>query len=1428
VQRRGGDLEWPVGMVWVSEPDRAVSVTADQLRSNPDQGRAFTRSRTFENCTSESVDISNGAENTSRLATLAPGERYINDDRQSKVWIVRSAFSNEVVSAFIDDDDPAHREVSYEITDDYREQLEKHAPLPSPLPSNRPVVLIGGKRETRPPEDRTYITIEDRDGRVQEEFNGRADVVPRRVKVVGAKLIWDANDNNYGLMSLQGEKVLDLESLEMIADEVIIRSHLRMPGTNVSITARRLEFADDGMVDTSPPTVTPTAFPGPEEKPPKSYTAQKGAPGLDGGSVTLIARTLITGGTGKTRIRTRGGPGGAAEPGGLLAYKRRDTHMPNTVAPEGSADCALVMESDISRLLAEKFMSATGAGGLDGWQWPGDEGAPRASGWPPRESRYKGARLALDNSGNNRVTSLLISAHDRRWYGPLDCNWFWFPEGGHYQQNGGFDTKRFTEHRSVPPRLVPGDGPDAYPGGRPGDGGAAGVVSAPAELRDVVAQISDVRGGDAGPTTARVPGAAPGKPMDLAEDATDPVALLVDMAIRRNTPDVRENDPRMWVDEYRALPGKPGEAISANPGSKGEVQSAGGSWLRVEAVDAVLAFAKAAFRDGHREEARRAIEPYWAVLPRLLPGRVAQQFSAQLIALSALRENLMANVDYYGNPPGWLPRLRVSTNLALFDTIRKASYPLLYFATTTEQKYDDLNQRRTLAGEVRTALESETTACRQAIAEATGLLAAARLELSVIANELGAQQQSLDKLESYAEQEALSVAEKQRIFKGVMQVVGGAMQALPVGQPYLGAGGDLVSAVGDVDFFTSNKPADQAAQVLAKIGTATDSFLADNTDLLAADMTKKLRTQVKLGKKDVKALTEQVTQANGEAKQIEDNVAEYTEEIESQRLVDLRARRDQLAVTRKAVEDAIAEYDSGEKPDDVLREVKVEPPARPKTQKEASLERDLVNLKKSVREVNTDIADAERQDKKANAKRLVRLRLQQVALTDAKVRAEELQRKNVQAEARVQEAEANATAKEERYTEAMGRLKNMGKGISGIGAGISALATPVSKDDEAVQTLAANLLKSKDPQQYQQVMNAMAALGNRQSAAMEKLGKAQSIINSNVARMAESLTAQNNLGRQLHNLDNALDVRAKQYLRGMRQRAEEMFHSSMYHLVMSYRYEALEDLPDSFVNYDRIAAALQKLSAGAAPADNTAPQGEPADLAGAVQRLSVDMTKPTKEDLQKIDELVLEFEFLKLGVDIADKRQHRAGERRKNAATIALRADQLEQLGRLGTITFNLVEDFGLGGGYSWADARIADITLKEVSLTTPNRIVNMRVEFRHSGVSILNSPTSSGDPVYYYFRAAFTDDPVAWGFATTIKKGDTPEQTIKADTKEGADAFLARALSSEDIKFEEYWPSLFSDITLEVDPAGAHVEAITDLVFEVNYAVKQSRGGKR
>lgn len=1457
VQRSGGDLEWPIGTVWITDPGKPLTITVDQLRSSSDPSRQFRRTVTVENCTGESVDITVAGDDPSTLATLGPGDRYVHETSHANVWIARSAFSNEIVSAFVDDEDPARCEISHQITGDYRRLLAEHAPLPSPMPGNRPVVLIGGKRETRPAEDRIYITTEDRDGPVHFEFNGRKDVVTRRVKVVGAKLIWSATDNNYGLMSLQGKDVLDLESIEMVADEVVISSELRFPGTNVSITARRIEFADKGMVDTSPPVVPPPDFKGPREMPPKTYVAEKGATGPSGGSVTLIAQTLITGAVGKTRICTRGGQGGPGERGGVLAYTQRKTHAPRTVAPKESADRATIQQTDLARNFRAWWK--TTAGNLDGWSWPGGVE-------DPYHCEYEGRRLFY--IGTSYVTSLLITAHDDALVPETD--WLEFPEGNKFNILGRSDTRRFTEHRNPSEaRPVPGDGADAYPGGRPGDGGAAGVVWTTPGLVAVVAKISDTGGGAAGPTTAAVDGAPPGEPK---------VALLVDMAIaRRNT----RREPKMWVDKYSANPGKPAAAVTANPGPDGAVKTVAGTWLRAEAVDAVLAFARAAFRDGHREAARRAIEPYYVLFRNPSQQQQGPQFSSQAIVLSTMRENLLANLDYYGNPPGWLPRLSVSSNLALFNTIRKASYQLLYFATTTERKFDDASHRSTLAGEVRSALENETTACQTAIAEATKMMVEARRELSNVINELGKHTEDLGNIKNWAEKEALTVAEQQRIFKGVMQVIGGAMQALPIGQPYLGAGGNIVGAVGAVDFFTSDKPGDRAKQALTKIGEVTDSFLEDNADLVAGDLPNKERRRAATGEADVKKLAELITHATGEASRHEADAAAYAKPIENQRLQDLEARRTELAVTREAVEAAIKKYSGNQKPDEVVKpeDVVVDhidesghrtPGESPKTEggpnakkygpltrKAVSLQRELQNLTNSIREVDEDIKDAEAVGAKRDARQLIRLDVSRTALVDAKIRTEKLAKAKEQKEAEIKVAEEKSEATQEKYAEAIGRLKSIGTGIGGIGAGIGTLATPVSKDDTVVKELAANLLKTRDPQRYQKVIKDMEGLGKRKNLAIANLLKAQSIISSNVARMAESLTAQHNLGRQLHDMDNALDVRAKQYLHGMRQRAEEMFHSSMYYLVMSYRYEALEDLPDSLVNYDRIVAALQQLQpvtlahksggrmarpkAIARPnrtiqadtldtneRDDKANKDEPANLVEAVQAVSIDMTAPDEKSLTELDDAVLKFELSKLGVAMADKRQHLAVGLEAHSQTVRLTKHHLEQLSRLHTTTFNLVNDCGVGR-YTWVDARIVNLTLKEVHIESPDPDLNLRVDIRHSGESIINIPTSTRAPVYYYFRAAPTDDPISWGFNATStteisprSSGDSKARTttIKRDRKVDLGKGLAEALQLPDVKFEEYLPSAFSDITVEVDPGSVgKMDTITYLEFEIEIA---------
>jgi hypothetical protein len=149
-------------------------------------------------------------------------------------------------------------------------------------------------------------------------------------------------------------------------------------------------------------------------------------------------------------------------------------------------------------------------------------------------------------------------------------------------------------------------------------------------------------------------------------------------------------------------------------------------------------------------------------------------------------------------------------------------------------------------------------------------------------------------------------------------------------------------------------------------------------------------------------------------------------------------------------------------------------------------------------------------------------------------------------------------------------------------------------------------------------------------------------------------------------------------------------------------------------------------------------------------------------------------------------------------------------------------------------DARIKNIALKDVKLKGEKDYVSVEVVFRHSGESIINGGTSTV-PVYYYFRASATDDPVVWGWMVNAEKekektgwADMKVTTTTADEKgsdRDLDLILDKALSSsEKIQYKEYFPSFFSDITLTIDPGRYTSVEITQLVFEVEYLKRHSR----
>jgi hypothetical protein len=91
---QGGDLEWPIAVVHVSDPQARPTITPDLLRGNPNPDHAFSRTRTFVNRTTVTVDLYGGLGGDARVrAMLFPGATHVDDVPVSGLWVARSAFS---------------------------------------------------------------------------------------------------------------------------------------------------------------------------------------------------------------------------------------------------------------------------------------------------------------------------------------------------------------------------------------------------------------------------------------------------------------------------------------------------------------------------------------------------------------------------------------------------------------------------------------------------------------------------------------------------------------------------------------------------------------------------------------------------------------------------------------------------------------------------------------------------------------------------------------------------------------------------------------------------------------------------------------------------------------------------------------------------------------------------------------------------------------------------------------------------------------------------------------------------------------------------------------------------------------------------------------------------------------------------------------
>lgn len=227
------------------------------------------------------------------------------------------------------------------------------------------------------------------------------------------------------------------------------------------------------------------------------------------------------------------------------------------------------------------------------------------------------------------------------------------------------------------------DGTPGVIGGKPGEGGAGGDFTT--NLDDIFLRYSvDNRGGDAGKTfeDSKTPG-NPGTP-NPSYRVYCHLRTVVDHAER-----------------VVALPGPP--VTSPQPdhpqGPQGQIKIVDDhlAWVRPRNIEAVLLYAEDLFLSRRPTEAGKLFEEYAGIVTEALAsspkGENAPALTQLLARLKHRRAQVALGMDYYGNPPGWVPLLSLEVTTGVYSAELDRAAKALYLNFWFTRKIGDATAR---------------------------------------------------------------------------------------------------------------------------------------------------------------------------------------------------------------------------------------------------------------------------------------------------------------------------------------------------------------------------------------------------------------------------------------------------------------------------------------------------------------------------------------------------------------------------------------------------------------------------------------------------------------------------------------------------------------------------------------------------------------
>lgn len=640
--------------------------------------------------------------------------------------------------------------------------------------------LVSNARPEPSPSSKDYVTITESVNDMGEEgilFNGSKRVSLRDVEISGREVILD----NVGL----AEPYLgnaDLLSLTVYAERVVVRSPVRFPQTNVTIYAKTLVFedrpeADNSYIDTSPLSYTVL----PQNASESLDVGESGKPGLKAGDITLYVATIVSGGE-HTRFKMRGGDGQKAGKGwtppaknDLLTLCSSEIHQPN--------ELRIVQQYAAIDPCAVTYFAV-----------------------PFRTKFYSGiAREYL------YISNVLLAQKNRR----------------------------------------PDDGRPAKPPGVPGDSGSGGNLYYLNQVES--AWVDQTAGAPGNPAHASdyISGGKPGSPAKsyqvatcyfrprppfsgisrgmLAESTGESNLAHWDIDVLKEqgcrwlegmTPAEHAKYPGFRISEFESKSGQnaivPRAEISdGGAGITDRIVASSYAWLHPYALRSIVEHVKDIYLSGNLDLSDRTLEEYITVLQSYeeQPTEQAADFSQLLVEMAAMRVQIANNLDYYGNPGGWVPLSSFEKTTEAFRNEVTASIDILYSTYWMEDSMRRSQQQVHVLRDQKTNLMSQIRTSEKELKELNETIPSIESEVKDLERQIKLFSVAVEErkrvIEEKVRRQQVSARRANR-WRGDLKMIGAICKVIPVYQPALAAVGTALETVADID---SSKPEQGMAQL---------------------------------------------------------------------------------------------------------------------------------------------------------------------------------------------------------------------------------------------------------------------------------------------------------------------------------------------------------------------------------------------------------------------------------------------------------------------------------------------------------------------------------------------------------------------------------------------------------------------------------------